>query len=247
MAQVASFDLSNDIAWTDGATLVDDEAVRRLTIPSTISTLDFEALPANADLTAYDLHDDGRRLFALDTFADLGGGVLAGPEDVVAWDGTVKTLYLDGSVAGIPPGTRIDALAHSHLGEVILTLLSFDVPVTLPGGIHANDEDVVAWSGSAWTVVFDGSANGVLDGLDLNAYAIDHESGLRYLSFDGSGRIGSVNFDDEDVLTFNGTTWSLALDASVTLSASFAAGDLDALGIPADQLFRDGFETVPSP
>jgi hypothetical protein len=246
-AQAASFDFSNDIAWTAGATLADDEALRRVTLPSTISTLELGVLPAHADLIAYDLHDDGRRLFSLDTFADLGSGVFAGPEDVVAWNGTIKTLYLDGSAAGIPAGTRIDALGHGHTPGVPLTLLSFDVPVTLPGGIHADDEDVVAWSGSVWTLVFDGSASGVLNSLDLDAFAIDEESGLRYFSFDGSGRIGGIDFDDEDVLAFNGTIWSLALDASATLPASFAVGDLDALGVPPDKLFRDGFETVLAP
>lgn len=242
-AQPLSVDLSNEIAWSAGATVVDDEGARRLTLPSTVTTLDLGALPANADVTAYDLLDDGRRLFTLDTFVDLGGGVLAGPEDVVAWNGAAFALHLDGSAAGIPAGAKIDALGRSRSAGVTRTLLSFDVAVALPGGVHADDEDVVGWSGSAWTMVFDGSANGVAAGLDLDAFDRDAVSGIRYLSFDTSGTLGGVDFDDEDVLALDGATWSLAFDASAALSTSFAAGDLDALGVRTPNLFRDGFET----
>lgn len=56
-------------------------------------------------------------------------------------------------------------------------------------------------------------------------------NGTRYFSFDTSGRIATVGFDDEDIVAFDGSTWSLAYDASATLSSSFAAGDLDAVGV----------------
>jgi hypothetical protein len=35
-----------------------------------------------------------------------------------------------------------------------------------------------------------------------------------YSSFDGNGSVGSVSFTDEDILQFNGTTWSLYFDGS---------------------------------
>jgi len=241
-AQLLTVDVSNDITWTAGAATIDDEGARRVTLPSTVSALDLGALPANADVTAYDLLDDGRRLFALDTFVNLGGGVLAGPEDIVSWNGTAFALFFDGSAASLPAGTRIDAVARIRSAGVTQTLLSFDVPVALPGGLMVEDEDVVGWNGTAWSLFWDGSANAVPTALDLDGFDRDPVNGTRYFSFDTSGKIAAVDFDDEDVVAFNGTAWSLAYDASASLSASFAAGDLDALGARTINIFTDGFE-----
>ena len=243
-AQVLSVDASNDITWAAGAATIDDEAARRVTLPSTVSTLDLGVLPANADVTAYQLLDDGKRLFALDTFVDLGGGVTAGPEDLLAWNGAAYTLFLDGSAAGIPAGTAIDAFGRVRSAGVTQTLLSFDVPTALPGGLTVDDEDLAGWNGSAWSLFLDGSALGIPEGLDVDGFDRDPVNGTRYFSFDTSGRIATVDFDDEDVVAFDGSTWSLAYDASASLSAAFAAGDLDALGVRTINIFRDGFEVA---
>lgn len=241
-AQILSIDVSNDITWTAGAATIDDEGARRVTLPSALSTLDLGVLPANADVTAYQLLDDGRRLFALDTFVDLGGGVMAGPVDIVAWNGVANSLFLDGAAAGIPAGTRIDAVGRVRSAGVTQTLLSFDVPTALPGGLTVDDEDIAGWNGATWTLFFDGSANGIPESLDVDGFDRDPVNGTRYFSFDTSGRIATVDFDDEDVVAFDGSGWSLAYDASASLSASFAAGDLDALGIRTVNIFKDGFE-----
>lgn len=241
-AQVLSIDVSNDITWIAGAATIDDEGAQRVTLPSSGSTLDLGVLPVNADVTAYQLLDDGRRLFALDTFVDLGGGVQVGPEDVVAWSGAVYGLFLDGSAAGIPAGTAIDAIARIRSGGVTQTLISFDLPTALPGGLTVDDEDIAGWNGASWSLFLDGSAIGIPESLDVDGFDRDPVNGTRYFSFDTSGRIASVDFDDEDTVAFDGSTWSLAHDASASLSASFAAGDLDALGVRTVNLFQDGFE-----
>ena len=241
-AQVRSIDISNEITWTAGAATIDDEGARRVTLPSTVSALDLGVLPAAADVTAYQLLDDGTKLFALDTFADLGGGVKAGPEDIVRWNGATYALFFDGSVAGVPAGAAIDAVGRQRQAGVATTLISFDIAVALPGGLTADDEDIVAWNGAAWSLFFDGSANGVPANLDIDGFDRDPVNGTRYFSFDTSGKIATVDFDDEDVVAFDGSAWSLAYDASASLSASFAAGDLDALGVRTANLFKDGFE-----
>lgn len=241
-AQVLTVDVSNDVTWTAGAATIDDEGARRVTLPSTVTALDLGVLPANADVTAYQLLDDGRRLFALDTFVDLGAGVQAGPDDVVAWNGSTYSLFLDGSAVGIPAGTAIDAIGRIRSAGVTQTLLSFDVPTALPGGLTVDDEDIAGWSGATWTLFFDGSANGIPENLDVDGFDRDPVNGTRYFSFDTSGRIAAVDFDDEDIVAFDGSTWSLAYDASASLSASFAAGDLDAIGVRTANIFKDGFE-----
>lgn len=241
-AQVLSVDVSSDITWTAGAATIDDEGVQRVTLPSTVSALDLGTLQANADVTAYQPLDDGRQLFALDTFVDLGGGLKAGPEDVVGWNGATYTLFLDGSVAGIPAGTAIDAIGRIRSAGVSQTLLSFDVPTALPGGLTVDDEDLAGWNGSTWSLFLDGSAIGIPEGLDVDGFDRDPVNGTRYFSFDTSGKIATVDFDDEDIVAFDGSNWSLAYDASASLSASFAAGDLDALGVRTVNIFQDGFE-----
>jgi hypothetical protein len=241
-AQLLSVDVSNDITWLAGPAAIDDEGARRVTLPSSFSTLDLGALPAAADVTAYQQLDDGRRVFALDTFVDLGGGLYVGPEDLAVWNGAAHALFLDGSAAGIPAGTTIDAVARHRQAGVTYTLLSFDVPTALPGPITVDDEDVVAFDGNAWSVFFDGSSNGIPDNLDVDGFDRDPVNGDRFFSFDTSGKITTVDFDDEDVVVFNGNAWSLAFDASAGAGASFAAGDLDALGARTVNIFKDGFE-----
>lgn len=237
-------DVSNDVAWRAGATTVNDEDVRRVTLPSAVTTINLGALPTNVDVTAIDRLEDGRRIFALDTFVDLGNGLTAGPEDIVAWNGSNFAIFFDGSAAGVPAGTMIDAVAQVSTGDVTLTILSFDVPTALPGGLMADDEDLVAWSGTTWSLFFDGSANGIPATLDIDGFDQESHGGTWYFSFDTSGKIATVNFDDEDIVAFDGISWSLAYDASANLDPTFAAGDLDAFSIYSIQIFRDGFESV---
>jgi hypothetical protein len=243
-AQIVALDLSNDLTWSSGAGAIDDEGVRRLTPPSDLAAIGLGPLPASVDVTAYHPLEDGRRLFALDQFVDLGGGLFAGPEDVIALGDGGYSIELDGSAAGVPAGARIDALASVRIGGARVMLLSFDVTVSLPGGLVADDEDVVSWVAGSWASVFDGSASGVAPGLDLDGVDFDRFGDRLYLSFDGSGEIGGVAFDDEDALALSGSVWSLALDASASLGASFAAGDLDAPAIRAVAIFLDDFESA---
>ncbi len=55
------------------------------------------------------------------------------------------------------------------------------------------------------------------------------------MSFYTSGTVGSVVFADEDVLCFDGTTWSLLYDGSAADSAWHAA-ELDAVLVPEPRL-----------
>ena len=70
------------------------------------------------------------------------------------------------------------------------------------------------------------------DGLDLNG--VGTLGGLLWVSFDASGSIGGVDFDDEDILEFNSTgpTWTLVYDGSVQHTA-LAAADVVAVPEPA--------------
>ena len=53
------------------------------------------------------------------------------------------------------------------------------------------------------------------------------------MSFDTSGQVGGVDFDDEDVLEYDvgGATWSMAYDGSAE-HADWVQSDLDAVHLP---------------
>ncbi len=242
-AQLEAISVSNDIHWRSGSTTISDEDARKVTLPSTITLIDLGTLPANADVTAIEREEGVGGIFALDTFVDFGGGLTAGPEDLMAWNGSTFSLFFDGSAAGVPRGTSIDAVARVIIGGVPQTVVSLDVSATLPGPLTVDDEDLVVWTGSGWTMYFDGSANGVPATHDVDGFDYDPLSETFYFSFETSGKLSTVNFDDEDVVALNGSAWSLVFDASVNLDLTFAAGDLDGLSIDTVYFFSDGFES----
>ena len=66
-------------------------------------------------------------------------------------------------------------------------LLSFDTTVTLAGVGLVADEDLVRFSAGLFTMVFDGSAQGIPAALDLDAANLEPGSTKLLLSFDGTG------------------------------------------------------------
>jgi hypothetical protein len=103
--------------------------------------------------------------------------------------------------------------------------------VTL-GAATADDEDLVLFDGSQFTLLFDGSAAGVPEALDLDA--VHYLGGSKVaVSFDGSGSLPGVVFDREDVLEhdlFTGT-WEITYDGSA-VHAAWGGANLDAVAVP---------------
>ena len=206
-----------------GSTFEDQEVVGDNQMGS-VSLVRLGVLPEASDVNAYHLLPNGDQLYSLDTTAELGGGLTAGPADVIRYDGVTDTLEFDASAEGIPDGVIVDAVSVHSSGDL---MLSFDTTVDLGGGVTAQDEDLVRFDGgSTYTVFFDGSAETVPAGLDLDGADYRASDGHLFLSFDGSGSLGGVDFDDEDILEFDsgGPTWTLHYDGSA-LHAALAAAD----------------------
>jgi len=97
------------------------------------------SVPGNPDLHAIHKMDvAGDWLFSVEAASDLGGllmpaGSFAEPRDVIWFDSTTGTfqLCLSGAVAGIPPGSAVDAI-HVDGGDTGDLILSFDVPTDVP-------------------------------------------------------------------------------------------------------------------
>lgn len=186
-------------------------------------------LPDASDVIALALDGNGDRFISFDTTTLLSGGVVARPGDVVRYDGAAYSIEFDVLSAGLPFGVATDATSRSPNG----LYLSFDTTVDLGGGIVAADEDVVDWNGASFTMVFDGSAAGLDGSLDVDAVQ-GLDAGSFLLSFDTTGQIAGLFFDDEDVMRFDGVNWSVEFDASAVNSA-WAAADLDALMVPVPE------------
>lgn len=194
-----------------------------------LAPLTLPGLPDGVGLAAVHADANGDWLYVPAISVELPGPVFASRRDVVRDAGGTITIELDGGAAGIPLDAAIDALALTGAGEL---LLSFDTTVALPG-LTVGDEDIARWNGGLWTLFFDGSSEGVSEDLDVDgahyAPALDALS----MSFDRSGSISGLAFDDEDVLGFDrsGATWSFEFDGSAR-DAALAAADLVAVPEP---------------
>ncbi len=217
--------VSPDITVDLSGTTLDDQLVGDDDLSGTVVAVTIGPLADATDVNAYYLESGtSDELFSLDVTADLGG-LIAYPGDVVRFDGAIYTLKFDASAEGVPDGTMTDAVAI--VGSDLL--LSFDTTVTLAGNTY-DDEDLVRFDGSAFTLFFDGSAQGVASGLDLDAAHYFESVSLLALSFDGSGALGGVVFDDEDVLEYDAGSgsWSITYDGSAQ-HTGWHGSDLDAV------------------
>lgn len=229
-----SASISPDVTVDLAGTPFDDEDVAVDNLLGVVLPASLGSLPENAAVTAYHLLPTGEVLFALDTSVALPGPLVVERRDVVRLkDGVTYFLEFDGSVRGVPDSAAVDAVSMTEFGQL---LLSFDTTVDL-GGVVAADEDVVGWDGVSFWLALDGSGLGVAEELDVDGIH-DLQDGRGALSFDGSGVIGGVPFDDEDVMIveFGTSAWSVAYDGSAQ-HAALAAADVEAVALPEpDQL-----------
>jgi hypothetical protein len=183
------------------------------------------SLPPGVNVTAYHQYWNGDQLFSLDVPVLLDGSLLAGPEDVVRYDGVSYTMAFDGSAQGIAVGVDAVTTSSNKL------LLSFDAPVVL-GGELCGAEDLVRFDASGFALFFDGSAAGVPAGLNVDAAHMIGGSRLA-VSFDQGGSLPGVVFADEDVLEYDTVegTWEITYDGSAE-HADWEVPNLDAVGLP---------------
>ena len=113
-----------------------------------------------------------------------------------------------------------------------------------PGlGGTADDADIYFWNGTAFSRPFDATAFGVPVG--ANADGFDRVSATSfYMSFSGAVTLPGVGtVQDEDVVFFNGGTWTMYFDGSVN---GVGGTDLDAISIVGGSLyFSTDNTTVP--
>ena len=220
-----SLELSADVDFTLAGSLVEDHEFFDLATGAGAVGL----VPVGIEVDAYHRYPNGDQLYSTKDSFSLAAGGLAERADVVRFDGVVETLAFDASNEGIGLGVNTDAVAVDDGGNL---LLSFDTGHSL-SGLDVRDEDLVLFDGSGFSLFFDGSSQSVPETLDLDAAELRESDGHLLLSFDASGEIGGVFFEDEDLLDFDpgSGAWSLALDGSAE-AAALAATDLIAVAVP---------------
>lgn len=207
-----------------GSTAAGPESVVRDDLAGSATLLPLGPIPAGANLDAYNVRPLGVQLLSFDITVALPGGVTAQPGDVVRYDGASYAVEFNAAAVGLPAGVTLDAVAV--YGSSLL--LSFDTAFDV-AGLHVEPADLVLFDGSAFRSFFSGSTAGVAPGLNLDAADYLPCNGHLLLSFDGSGTIGGVAFDDEDVLEFDqSSTWEMAYDGSAH-DPHWGPADLDAV------------------
>ncbi len=235
---------SADVTVELATYVLDDHGLAEDDLAGAVTVIDVGSIPAATDLDAWHLLADGDQLLSFDTTVELPGSLAAGPADVVRFDGASYGIELAAADLGLLAGVNVDALTVIDGGDL---LLSFDTGLELAGQSF-DDADLVRVEGAILTLFFDGDAAGVPPELDVDAVHHVDDDGRLLLSFDGSGIIGVVSFDDEDVLDYDPATgaWTLLYDGSA-LHPEWTAADLDALhaAFPtlATEIFADGFES----
>jgi uncharacterized repeat protein (TIGR01451 family) len=154
--------------------------------------------------------------------------------DIYAWnsDGSYARVF-DASVAGVPAAADVDAFVYNGAGDVYLSFNN-DTPVNLPGAGLVEDEDIVHWNGTTWSLHFDGSAVGLGDGgsaEDVDAFAILGGSVL--VSTFGTPAVpGLTGLTDKDLLQCAGTSCSVYFDGS-DIALTTLVEDIDFAGVAA--------------
>ncbi len=167
--------------------------------------------------------------------------------NIYGWYGGMDygTLF-DGTAAGLPAGTIIDAI-HVVIGpgNVYSMYMSFTGGFNLTGVGNVDDSDIVLYNASGWSLYFDGSDVGLTtDGEDVDAFDI-LAGGDLIISTIGNGNVPLVGgFNDEDLLQFTPTStgantsgsWTWYFDGS-DVSLTAGGEDVDGASVSAGNIY----------
>lgn len=207
-----------DVVVEDQQVVIDDLA-GGFTIESLVS------IPASADVTGFARSGAAYAVSFAETTA-LPGGLIVQPGDVALADASsTYSILFDGSQENIPDGVEVDAVSFAPGG----LLLSFDRTVDV-GGFVVADEDLVRWKNGVYSFVFDGSGAGLDRSVDIDA-AQDLGFGGFLVSFDTTGSVSGIVFQDEDVLRYEDGVWSVEFDAP-SVETDWIRADVDAFDVP---------------
>lgn len=157
--------------------------------------------------------------FSPDITLHLAGVVTA--DENIARDNFSSIVLLP--VGAIPANADVTVYHRLANGD---SLLGFDITVELPGAVIARPADIVRFDGGAFSIEFDGTAEGIPAGVRIDALSAGVGGNL-LMSFDTTVEVSGVTVSDEDIVEFDGMDFSLIFDGSAAGLES--AVDLDAM------------------
>jgi hypothetical protein len=150
-------------------------------------------------------------------------------EDILYYSAGTWSLIFDGSAFGLS-GENIDALS---VVDATHFYVSFSDQANLGGSVgNVEDEDIVYYDNGTWSLIFDGSANGLPHaGADIDGLTVVDATHF-YVSFNGQVNVSGLadTVWDEDVLYYNNGVWSLYFDGN-NQGLSSSLFDLDAISV----------------
>jgi hypothetical protein len=227
-------DVHVDLNELGGGTFADEDVAIDHLFAGTVTPANIGSLADSDEVVAYELMLNGDQLLCFDETVSLSGVLPPRPGDVVRYDGVSWSLEFDASANGVPDGVVCDAVTIDGQGGLFV---SFDTTVVLTAGggttLTLADEDILEVTGLlTFGLAFDGSAEGVPDRMDVDGARL-LEDGSWLFSFDVTGNVGGIDFDDEDLARFDPVSggWSMAMDLSAR-DADWGASDVDAIEVP---------------
>jgi hypothetical protein len=146
--------------------------------------------------------------------------------DIYGWNGTAFSRVVDVTAApyGLPATASVDGFDRVDGTRFYLSFSGLST--TVPGIGTVQDEDVVYWNGSAWSVYFNGTAHGLTsDAHDVDAFSVVGTS-LYFSTLGNANPPGAGGTaDDADIYRWNGSTYARVWDASANGLAAGANVD----------------------
>jgi hypothetical protein len=190
---------------------------------------------ANQDIDA--IHVTGGTLYfsTVGNTNPTGVGGTADDADIYSWNGLAFARVWDASANGLATGANVDGFMRVDATHFYLSFSGTSTTVPGPGAVQ--DEDVVYDDAGAWSVFFDGTANGLTtDNLDLDAVSFVNSATppppvfgpLSFSTFGNTNPTGLVGTaDDADIYGWNGTSFSRTIDVSAAPYTLPATANVD--------------------
>ncbi len=192
-----------------------------------------------ANVDGYDRIDDAHFYlsfsFPLTQVAGISG--LVRDEDVVYYNAGTWSKVFDGGAHGFDTNLLSGTNAAQDLDAISMVggVLYFSTTGNAnPPGVSGtpDDADIYSWNGTAFARVWDASANGLTDGANVDGY-VRVDATHFYLSFGGDTSLPGLGaVQDEDVVYYNGTSWSVYFDGTAHGLGSSGDLDVDAFDVP---------------
>ncbi|MEQ1740157.1 MAG: putative Ig domain-containing protein [Methyloglobulus sp.] len=155
------------------------------------------------------------------TFGNTNPTGLAGTADdadIYSWNGAAFTRVVDMSTKGLPSAANTDEL---KIIDATHFYLSFVADTTLPGLGTVQDEDIVYYNGTSWTLFFDGTSKGLTNANhDIDAFDIAGNT-VYFSTFGSTNTPGATNppgvvgtADNADIYSWDGSVFSRVVDLS---------------------------------